>query len=195
MKKLDYNVIKWDELFYYDETSPTFLRWKVDRWSGKGGCILEKAADDIAGYIDVRGYVRTGLLGEMYLNHRIIWCLHHGSIDPEKRIDHINGDRADNNIRNLRLVSQLVNIRNQKLRRTNTSGVTGVRLTINNYYVACWYDLESNIKQKYFSVTKLGEAEAFRLACEYRKHMIEELNAQGAGYTERHGVKENAHGI
>jgi hypothetical protein len=39
-----------------------------------------------------------------------------------------------------------------------------------------------------FSISKLGNDEAFRQACEYRAKMIAELNEQGANYTERHGT-------
>lgn len=57
-----------------------------------------------------------------------------------------------------------------------------------HYYVAHWCDIDGEYQGKYFSIDKLGESEAFRLACEYRQQRIEELNAQGAGYTARHGT-------
>lgn len=44
-----------------------------------------------------------------------------------------------------------------------------------------------NYRNKKFSVLKLGLLPAFRDAVMYRRKMIEELNAQGAGYTENHG--------
>lgn len=40
---------------------------------------------------------------------------------------------------------------------------------------------------KTFSISKYGEKESFRLACEYRSKMIESLNANGAGYASTHG--------
>lgn len=45
---------------------------------------------------------------------------------PKADIDHINGDITDNRLCNLRAVSHEANTQNQKLRRTNTSGVMGV---------------------------------------------------------------------
>jgi hypothetical protein len=36
---------------------------------------------------------------------------------------------------------------------------------------------------KSFPIDDHGETEAFRLACEYRKQMIEKLNSEGAGYS------------
>ena len=57
--------------------------------------------------------------------HRVAWLLGTGAW-PEHYIDHINGDPADNRLVNLRDVTHQVNMRNQKMRSTNKSGVTGV---------------------------------------------------------------------
>lgn len=188
----DYNAIKWNDFVYYDETSPTFLRWKIERRSGKGGIRLMKAVGEVAGYMNGDGYLSTKLFGSLYKNHRIVWCLFHNHIDHKLQIDHIDGDRGNNKIENLRLVTRTVNNRNSTVSRNNTTGVTGVSLMSNNdgnfYYTAHWQNLDGGFKQKYFSIDKLGETEAFRLACEYRTRMIKELNEQGAGYTERHGT-------
>jgi len=47
---------------------------------------------------------------------------------PSKQIDHINGNRTDNSLQNLRLVSNSDNHKNQKMPSTNTSGIVGVRV-------------------------------------------------------------------
>lgn len=70
------------------------------------------------------GYVTGGLDRVIYRAHRIIWKLVHGQ-EPED-IDHINGDRADNRIANLRAVTRRENMRNAALRSNNKSGVVGV---------------------------------------------------------------------
>lgn len=71
----------------------------------------------------------------------------------------------------------------------NKSGVVGVYSRNNKggmKWVAQWIDNEGKKRSKEFDIATLGNEEAFRLACEHRAKMIEELNKQGAGYTERH---------
>ena len=75
--------------------------------------------------VDSKGYARVCFAGKQYRAHRVAWALFYG-VDPDRQIDHINGDRQDNRIENLRLATNTQNSRNTKLSRNNTSGVTGV---------------------------------------------------------------------
>jgi hypothetical protein len=77
-----------------------------------------------AGCLDSKGYIRIRTNGVVWVAHRVIWKLVHGT-DPDF-IDHINGVRHDNRIENLRSVSQTENARNTRRKRHNTSGVSGV---------------------------------------------------------------------
>jgi hypothetical protein len=78
-----------------------------------------------AGGFHKDGYLQTKIFGKMHLNHRLIWLIHHGRW-PAEQLDHINGDRQDNRIENLREVTNSQNSQNQKNRKTNTSGFPGV---------------------------------------------------------------------
>lgn len=89
--------------------------------------------------------------------------------------------------------------RNKKMLPTNKSGVTGVHLQdcVDNAHrwIASWKVLENGKrvqKSKSFSVNTYGYERAFDLAVEFRKAMIEELNKQGYGYSDKHGseIKE-----
>jgi hypothetical protein len=73
----------------------------------------------------VNGYLKGGFLGREYLAHRVVWAIHHGAW-PEGEIDHINGDRSDNRIENLRCVDHATNCRNTRRLDSNTSGCVGV---------------------------------------------------------------------
>lgn len=69
--------------------------------------------------------VQLWLLGSSYTASRLIWLYMAGGW-PEHHIDHINGDSTDNRWCNLRDVTCQENLRNQKIRKNNKSGKTGV---------------------------------------------------------------------
>jgi hypothetical protein len=81
-------------------------------------------------------------------------------------------------------------MRNSKLNNKSYTRVSGVTLREEgnkSSYIAQWYELNGKHRSKRFSINKLGIMVAFRDAVIHRQKMIEELNAQGAGYTSRHG--------
>lgn len=63
--------------------------------------------------------------GKKYLAHRILWLLHYKKW-PAGQIDHIDGNRCNNNLGNLRDVPKKDNDRNRRKNCNNSSGVTGV---------------------------------------------------------------------
>lgn len=184
--------------FYYDETSPSCLRRKYDWKSGMNYQITKAFANDPAGWLkeDRCKYWIVKINGRDALVHRIIWEIHNGKIPNGYQIDHIDGNSTNNKISNLRCVVNKTNTRNQKFRITNTSSVCGVGLLINRtkygenrYWKAQWNDLEGKRCAKCFSVGKHGEEAAFKLACEYRENIMQELNESGAGYSDDHGKR------
>ena len=72
------------------------------------------------------GYLQGEALGRRALAHRVVWALCN-RVWPEGEIDHINGDRSDNRIANLRCVTHGENQRNRRQAKNNTSGRTGVQ--------------------------------------------------------------------
>lgn len=182
------------DLFYYDTSSPSGLRWKVDRRSGRGFGVLVARANDPAGSLNKEGYYTTWYLRKAVKCRNVVAELNGLVVEEGFIIDHENGNTADNRITNLRLVTKSGNSRNSKKYSNNTTGVTGVcehSYTDTgrkyNFYLAHWKDLEGKPKRKYFNIDRLGKESAFEQACSHRKSMIESLNLTGAGYTERHG--------
>ena len=77
-----------------------------------------------AGSLDNRGYLRTKINRRQYLNHRLIYLLFTGEL-PEC-IDHIDGNKVNNKIENLRKATNSQNNCNAKISKRNTSGHKGV---------------------------------------------------------------------
>lgn len=81
---------------------------------------------DVAGAKTSTGYIQVSISKKLYKAHQIAWLLHYGSW-PKSNIDHINGDRMDNRISNLRDVDHFTNMQNQRNGAINNkSGFLGV---------------------------------------------------------------------
>ena len=183
--------LEWKDWLSYDPTSPSGLRWKVEIRRGSNYTVICASPGDIAGYLDSSNYWIVGVGGLTYKGHRICWELENEPLLQGEFIDHINRDGSDNNLSNLRVVDRPTNQRNRGKNACNTSGFTGVSFHHGSgscAWRAKWHDMKWKRIEKYFSIKRYGNDEAFRLACEYRAKMIASLNEQGAGYTERHGT-------
>ena len=93
------------------------------------------------------GYFRAAINKKNYLAHRIIFMMHHGFVP--KIIDHINGNRSDNRIDNLRAADNSQNAWNRIANKISTSNIKGLRLRKNNKWEA---RIQVNKKSKYLGV-------------------------------------------
>jgi hypothetical protein len=114
MNFIDVNVVR--ALYRYDEE--TGILYKVGR-SRYIGSAHKKTSND-----DAKEYLRTMFMGKFVYVHRMIWVYMTGE-QPDV-IDHIDGNSLNNKWCNLRNVTQAVNMKNQKIHVTNTSGSSGV---------------------------------------------------------------------
>jgi len=103
------------KLLHYEPTTGVFT-WRVRR--------QRIAAGTIAGTIMNRGYCRIHVNNKLYLSHRLAWLYVYGKLPKE--LDHINREKTDNRIENLREISHQKNTKNQSLRSDNKSGFTGI---------------------------------------------------------------------
>lgn len=79
----------------------------------------------IAGTFSSTGYVYITIDRKNYKSHRLAWLYMNGEC-PKDMIDHVDGDKLNNKIVNLRKCNQSQNMQNQKLSKFNTSGYKGV---------------------------------------------------------------------
>lgn len=191
-------VMEWDKYFYYDETSFSCLKWKIDVYAGKRLSSKMISAGCDAGNIMHRGtkenkrkQILVTVNKQGYAGHRVVWELLNGTIPEGLIVDHLDRNPWNNKIENLKLKTLTQNNRNVSKSTRNTSGMTGVgwhktKGEVTHAY-CCWYYLDGKKGSKYFSLKKYSKSDAWDLAVEKRKAAIDGLNAQGAGYTETHG--------
>lgn len=106
---MDQKTLK--ELVSYDKDTGLFFR------------ILDGSA---IGCVNTKGYTSFRLLGKNWLAHRLAWLYIYGSL-PSLGLDHINGERSDNRIVNLREANHSQNAQNERPKfKVNKHGFAGV---------------------------------------------------------------------
>ena len=119
--------------FIYEPTTGRFFH-KVDK---RGFNCVIKAGDEVKARPNKDGYCQIGFGKRLFSAHRVAWLLTHGEW-PDMQIDHIDHNRQNNVISNLRLVNNQGNKRNESRRKDNTSGFTGVTL-VGKRWMAYYY--------------------------------------------------------
>ena len=109
------------ELFEYRDGK---LYWKQPGKSRQMG----KPAGSVIG----DGYACIRIQYKLYRVHRLVWVMYGN--EPVPYIDHINGEKLDNRIENLRAATHSQNCMNRCQRSDNKSGVKGVRLKKGKWY-------------------------------------------------------------
>lgn len=170
---------------YYCPFSPSGLRWARNAANNK------IKMHDIAGRQKNDGYWQVYIIDRRYENHRIIYELCTGLIIPSgKVIDHIDRNPANNLIDNLQIVSRKENALNQKKRKTNNSGITGVHLSktkYGDYWVAQASDIDGKRLSKRYAVKVYGFTQAKEKAIITRMSWLENLKNSGIIVAKDHG--------
>jgi len=102
-------------LFTFNAESGRLFHAKDKR--GGNGCVVAKEGTPADSYIGNHGYRVVSFVADgkerKLLAHRVLYTLTHGSIPAGLVIDHINGERADNRLCNLRVVTKQQNDQNR----------------------------------------------------------------------------------
>lgn len=150
-------------------TAARTREWQQKWWN-------KRFADTEVGSVSNEGYLCARIMGGTYKVHRLVWKLMHGE-DPAF-VDHINGNRADNRLCNLRSVPRSENAKNKSAVRGKEEGDVGISLR-NGKWRARISDSGRLIQLGTFE-TK-GEAMAARRAAEV-----------ALGYHRNHGRKNHS---
>ena len=128
-----------------------------------------------AGSIDGDGYRNIACFETGYGAHRIVWVMVNGDMPGGMFIDHLNGIRHDNRPENLRLVPRVLNARNARKRKDNTTGHTGVHWDAksNKFRARVWTSNGRMNLGLFHTAAAAGEA-------------VQKFKSDH-GYTERHG--------
>ena len=120
------------------------------------------------GSVSVNGYIETSINYKRYLLHRLIWLYHYGYFP--KCIDHIDGNRRNNRIENLREATFSQNALNMKIRSNKKIPVKNVYSCSGGYEVKfCMH----GVKKRFGTFRSVEDAQEF--AIQYRKNHHKEF--------------------
>ena len=145
------------ETFLYQNGS---LIWKKSRKKINAG--------DKAGTVNDNGYIVVGLNRKRYRLHHLIWLLHYGTW-PKQFLDHINCNKFDNKIENLREANFSQNNANRPRQKNNSTGFKNV------YYHPKTNKYRVRIKKISFGLYASLE-EANKMAIHYRNVLFGEFS-------------------
>jgi len=155
------------ELLFYNNGK--FI-WRKSRGS--------RSAGEEAGSLTDKGYIAIKIDGVKYKAHRLAWLYVHGKW-PTGEIDHIDQCKNNNSIENLRDISHKENMRNQLLRKTTSSGKTGVSYSMRDKK----WRASIQVGKEYIH---LYWGESFSAACIARKLAEDTYN-----FSNTHGRRRN----
>jgi hypothetical protein len=119
----------------------------------------------VAGSIQDSGYVLLEINSNTYRAHRVAWLYMYGKF-PVELLDHINRDKADNSIHNLREASKVQNSYNTSIRSDNSTGYKGVSIDKRSNRYRAYININGKQKSLGYYSTAEEAALAYNTAAE-----------------------------
>lgn len=155
----------------YDEKSPTQLVWSTDRY--RKGFLFRKAGSTAGRINNTNKYNNLSIFNKDYSIHRLVWVLHHGEIPDDMVIDHIDGNKTNNLISNLRCVTQSKNCKTARKQKKSNTGFQGISENKNAYIVRWTEDLYNPSSKTFRFNPKINDKNtAFELALNFRNELV-----------------------
>lgn len=168
IKPILYSIVS--EIVEYDNTSPTFLRYRVDRANGA------IKAGSVAGSYDSDGYGQIYIIDRMYKIHRVIYCLHScKDLNSNLVIDHIDRNKSNNEVSNLRLVSISDNAKNidWSVAKPSNTGERAISFKDDSFRVLWTQDGKQREKSFSYRRPRREKQEAFEEAIAFRNSLVD----------------------
>jgi len=134
------------EVVTFDDTTGIFVR-KLKAKRAVVGRTL--------GYKKSNGYIALSIDGQKYFAHRLAWLYVYGEF-PKNDIDHIDGNRTNNKIENLRDVPRTENLQNIKIAKSHnkSTGILGAYLHMSGKFMS---RIKVNKKDVYLGLFESAE--------------------------------------
>ena len=192
--KIAYSEHDWNDVFIYDETSPSCLRWKYGNGQQNHS---KRDVGGVAGYINSNGkYERYKVCYKSveYMVHRVVYQMFNGDICSGKVVNHIDTNPLNNKISNLEMVTTAENNRKTE-KQVYLSDEVGIRetdykgsLSAHVYYS----DVNGKKNSKKFNYSTYGKDLAWTLARKYREDVVVLVEQERVRLNK---IMENCHGI
>lgn len=145
MPRIDLTADMAREIIEYNpETGEMLWKPRGEHWFNTDGYRTAKQCADKwntrlagkrCGYFNKDGYIEAAIKYGRFKMHRVAWLIYYGDW-PIGEIDHINNDRSDNRISNLRIATRNENSWNRPIQANNKTGYKGVSLKNDGKYQA-----------------------------------------------------------
>ena len=185
--------------FVYDESSPSFLRYKIDITTLSGNRTLAYKGDAVGTVmrLKTKEYWQTSYKGHPIRVHRIIAAMYLPDFSTTLLVNHIDGNGLNNSISNLEMVTNLGNSQRMKCHNgkdviaSNRSGINGIsfiellngsKTVYNKYVEATFINQCKSDKKKFRYETEEEKQEALASAIAWRKEKIKSSILNGESF-------------